>query len=434
MASISRQKNGRRTIQFVARDGKRKSIRLGKVSQRIAEAVKIKVEQLNAAALAGHSPDDETARWLAEIDQSLCEKLANVGLVAKREHTTLCGFVDGYIKKRTDVQDGTAIAYRQARGSLVEFFGTEKLLRDITAGDAEEWRLYLAEKGYSEATIGRRCKYAKQFSSAAVRRKIISENPFSELRGGSQENTTRYYFISREETERILAACPDVQWRLLFALSRFGGLRCPSEHLALRWGDVDWERARLTVTSPKTRRHPGGETRQIPIFPELRTYLEEVYEQAEPGTEFVITRYRRANANLRTQLQRIIRRAGLLPWPKLFQNLRSTRETELAEQFPLHVVCAWIGNSQPVAAKHYLQLTDEHFERAAQGAAESGARAVQKAVQQPAAPNGTDSHKMRGDAKNSENCGIMPLAAIPCDVPGFNSIGPQGFEPRTKGL
>ena len=30
----------------------------------------------------------------------------------------------------------------------------------------------------------------------------------------------------------------------------------------------------------------------------------------------------------------------------------------------MHVVCKWIGNGQPVAAKHYLQLTDEHFERA----------------------------------------------------------------------
>jgi hypothetical protein len=62
---------------------------------------------------------------------------------------------------------------------------------------------------------------------------------------------------------------------------------------------------------------------------------------------------------------RIIGRAKIKPWPKLFQNLRSTRETELAEMYPLHVVCAWIGNSQPVAAKHYLQVTDEHFASAA---------------------------------------------------------------------
>src|SRR5690606_20916656 len=45
---------------------------------------------------------------------------------------------------------------------------------------------------------------------------------------------------------------------------------------------------------------------------------------------------------------------------------------ELAEQFPIHVVCEWIGNSQAVAAKHYLQVTDAHFE-AAQKAAQSAA-------------------------------------------------------------
>ena len=67
--------------------------------------------------------------------------------------------------------------------------------------------------------------------------------------------------------------------------------------------------------------------------------------------------------NLRSTFLKIIKRAGLKAWPKLFQNLRSTRETELAETFPLQAVTAWIGNSQLVAAKHYLQLRDEHFDR-----------------------------------------------------------------------
>ena len=100
------------------------------------------------------------------------------------------------------------------------------------------------------------------------------------------------------------------------------------------------------------------------MFPELRAYLEECFDLAEPGSEFVITRYRDTNANLRTQLLRFIRRAGVQPWPKLFQNLRSTRETELTDDFPMHVVCQWIDNSQPIAAKHYLWVTDDHFSRA----------------------------------------------------------------------
>ena len=56
--------------------------------------------------------------------------------------------------------------------------------------------------------------------------------------------------------------------------------------------------------------------REIPIFPELKPYLEDVFELAEPGDEFVITRYRKKNANLRTQLLRILKRAGIAPWPK----------------------------------------------------------------------------------------------------------------------
>jgi hypothetical protein len=44
MACISLEKNGHRRIQFVAPDGKRPTIRLGKVSKRAAEAVKFRVE------------------------------------------------------------------------------------------------------------------------------------------------------------------------------------------------------------------------------------------------------------------------------------------------------------------------------------------------------------------------------------------------------
>jgi len=108
----------------------------------------------------------------------------------------------------------------------------------------------------------------------------------------------------------------------------------------------------------------------VPIFPELRPYLEELFEQAKPGAEYVITRYRDPNVNLRSQMLKIIRRAGLKPWPKLFQNLRSTRETELAEVYPLHVVCTWIGNTPRVAKGSYLQMTDDHFAKAAQNPAQ----------------------------------------------------------------
>src|SRR4051812_42325298 len=102
MASITRETNGRRTIQFVAADGKRRTIRLGKVSQKIAEEVKGRVEHLNAAVISGCSIDGETARWLTAIGQDLHDKLAAVGLIAGRKTARLKGFIDDYIAGRKD--------------------------------------------------------------------------------------------------------------------------------------------------------------------------------------------------------------------------------------------------------------------------------------------------------------------------------------------
>jgi len=384
MASIISDPNGRRRIQFAAGDGTRKTLRLGKATMRQAEAVKVKVEQLALAASGVTGVvDPDTAQWLAGLDDVMYDRLAAVGLVAERGCAKLGAFLDSYIADRCDVKPATALVYGHTRRNLIDYFGAGKPLAEITPGEADKWRLYLIGLKLSDNTVRRRCGIAKQFFRAAVRRKLLVVNPFADLKAAIQANAKRFYFISKEEAAKVLDACPDAQWRLLFALSRYGGLRCPSEHLSLRWGDVDWENGRILIRSPKTEHHAGGESRMLPLFPELLPHLREVFEEAEPGTEYVITRYRARNCNLRTQLERIIKRAGLQPWPKLFQNLRSTRETELAERWPVHVVCAWIGNSRAVAQKHYLQVTDDHF---AQAATERTPNPTQNPTQRPDSP------------------------------------------------
>ena len=63
-------------------------------------------------------------------------------------------------------------------------------------------------------------------------------------------------------------------------------------------------------------------------------------------------------------------------WPKLIHNLWATRQTEMVEEYPAHVVSAWLGNSVAIANKHYLQVTDEHFKKTVQYRAELGKREV----------------------------------------------------------
>lgn len=237
MASITREPNGRKTVQFVGSDGKRRSIRLGKVSQRDAEQVKMRVEHLLAAQVAGLAPDTETARWVAALDGTIAERIVKVGLISadrleKSNSTTgtLEGFLNDYIAKRNDLKPSTIRHLNEAARKLVTFFGADKPLGNISPGDADEFRRDL-EQQLGPNTVRRMCGRAKQFFRTAVRKRQIPENPFADMKDCSvRGNKEREFFVSRKATEKLLEAAPDAQWRLLLALSRYGGLRCPSEH------------------------------------------------------------------------------------------------------------------------------------------------------------------------------------------------------------
>ncbi len=438
MASLANDPNGRRRILFAGSDGIRKTIRLGKISKRQAETVKLRVEDLVAAKLSGGSPSDETSRWLAAIDNALVNKMAAVDLVEPRERIvspTLRDFIEGIRDSRANLKPNTLRNYDQTIRRLVSYFGEDRAIDSIGCGDADQWPEKMMKDGLSPATVGREVKRARQFFRVAVRRKLISANPFTEVTAPAQVNTSRSHFVTREVVEKVLEACPDNEWRLIIALSRYGGLRCPSEHLALRWGDIDWENQRISVPSPKTEHLPGGEYRSIPLFSELRPMLEEAFDQAEQGSLYVINHYRGNNQNLRTQFQRILRRAGVKPWERLFHNLRASRETELTEDYPLHVVCAWIGNSAIIAAKHYLQVTDAHFSKAVciptnQGGAESGALSDKKGAQKPAQPSlAPDCTEPQTTKKAQINRAKVQSCAISCDTEQVFIVPRRGVEP-----
>ena len=86
MASISTEsKSGRRTIQFVGSDEKRRSIRLGKVTMKDAEAIKTKVEAIQTAKFSQRSPEAEVSVWIGKLEPSLADRLAAVGLIEPRQ-------------------------------------------------------------------------------------------------------------------------------------------------------------------------------------------------------------------------------------------------------------------------------------------------------------------------------------------------------------
>ena len=434
MASIVTYSGGLRRIDFVpGKDQRRRSVRLGAVSMKTAEAWQAKVEALLSDRLRNRPHDAELAEWLGGLDEMMLSRLRNAGLAdgVGLAQTTLEAFLTRYFGNMT-AKESTRTFYGHTRRNLLDHFGAATPLRNIKTAEADGWRAWLTGQGLSAATIARRIIAARTFWRAAVRWRLAAENPFAGIKAGHQSNDDRKRFIPAEAIDRAIAAAPDAEWRTIIALSRYGGLRCPSEHFALRWADINWERGTIRVTVPKLAHIERCAHRTVPLFPELRKHLLDLFTEAEAGSEYVITRYRDPSQNLRTQFEKIIARAGLSPWPRLFHNLRASRETELMREYDLATVCKWIGNSPEIAARHYATSVD--LDADFRKAAGLDGKAQQNAQQSAAVG---DKSEVTGFPTNAKKPSKSPQNAVGATADNCcenASMGVTGLEPVTPSL
>ena len=385
MASISQEqgRNGFR-LSFYGLDKRKRSMWLGGFSRRQATTVKTNVEHLLVSRAAGDTPDVHVARWLGSIGPDLRKKLITAELIEPtaedRGPATLGPFLADYETLRSDVKESTLLQYRCAIRSLVGFFGADKRLDEITSADAERWRIHVRkhgsgrenDPGWSDNTTRRIAGRCRQFFQHGVKLKLIDENPFTGFSVAVHGNTKRQHFVSRAVIQTALDECSCAELRAVIALSRYAGIRVPSEVVSLTWQDVDLEARRLTIRAQKTEHHEDGGLRFCPIFPELLPFLRELHNRAQPGINCpmstpVISRWRSSKQNLRTAFRKLLIQAGIKPWEKLYHNMRASRQTELLAEFPAADVCDWLGNSQAVAMKHYAMATSDSFERAVCG-------------------------------------------------------------------
>jgi len=399
-----------------------------------AESFMAQLERLIGYRTTNTAIDVQTAAWLNGLSDTLYAKLAKQGLADPREARevhTLGSMLDEYFQMMS-VKESTRIRYAQTKRLLLDHFTPDRALDSITPRDGDRWRAWLANRGYAEAKIGRDVRGARMFFRKAVQWGMIEQNPFAEVRAAPQTGQTPKRFITPEEARQLIEAAPDADWRCIIALARYGGLRCPSEVLRVRWADVDWARDRMRVQSPKTERHAGKGARFVPLFPELRAILMDAFEQAPEGAEFVVHHYRDSTANLRTHLRRIIERAGMNDWPKLFNAMRASRATELMNQYPAKLCTEWMGHSQAIAEAHYQQVRDEDYTRAASTPIERVSKSVSlvshNASQHEAAPSCTDSQTI---AQTNKGPAFMPVPSTSCSSVQTDSMGIRGLEPRT---
>lgn len=354
MAHLQEHRPGRFRIRFYL-EGRHDQFCLPKIPRKQARAVLEKVDRLIECRLSGEPPGPRIVEWLANVGDEIHGRLVSRGLTHARvcHSQTLKSFLDEYISEQTTAA-GTIENLRKVAGKLVAFFGADIPLRNITRGDADRFRRSLKS---ARATNALTLRLAKQFFRAADRLELITASPFDEIKAGGTTNKDRQEFIDRERFHKVLEKCTDLDTRTCLALNRYGGLRHTSETFKLKITDIHWDLNQIAVDSSKTG------LRHVPIFPELKPFLNAAFDAAPDGAKFLIQH--RVRGTIRARFQSAQRAAGVGTWEREFHNMRSSRQTELQRKFPADVVTGWMGNSKQVADDHYLQTLSEDYERAA---------------------------------------------------------------------
>ena len=449
MASMTTDGNGNVAVYVRLRDGRRKPVRLGKMAKRKAEQVAAHVGELEAAARAGLEPVPATRAWLAEVEGVLRERLVACGLaepLEAKQAATLGGLVAEWMaQKAVNKAPNTVRRLGQSRRNLLLFFGPGRNPDTVTAGDADDWRAWMrgtgdGQRGLAEATTRKATCDARDLYAYGRRKGLVGErvDPFGHLPAAAVPNPKRAAYVPEADALAVLAELQGRghlttgELRTLFILARWGGLRIPSEVEGMLWADVRWDTGRLLVRSPKTAAHPGRDSRELPLFPELLVALREAFEAAPAGAEHVVP-FAAAHSGqaFRVPVLEAIGRAGLKPWPRLFHALRASRQTDLNDRYAGHVVAAWLGNSEKVADAHYNRITPEHWARAVEDPGAdlypnaSRTAAAGEAVRIPV--RATRAREGTGDREPPvRGTGGHPEALGSCLVP------PLGLEPRTR--
>lgn len=357
MASIYRDssRNGWRVQVYVR--GYRRKLWLGPVTRSAARTIAAHLDALALAASTGTTPPDAASLWARNVGPRIRSNLRRWGLAGNAKTdipNQLADFTQHYIDSRDDWKAGTLKRMRNVRRHLTEQLGSQTYLAEITRGDAERFSRWVRGQ-FSPSHSGKLIADARQYFEAAAKDRLIAENPFAGIDSRQPHKTERAAYVSPAATESIIAkACP--YYAALIAIARYGGVRVPSEPLALAWSDVDWERGRFVVQTNKTLR------RTVPLFPELRPHLAYLHELSIESVTHPFDRNRLTAAKVyRAGLKRLIRAAGVEEWPKLWMNLRASCRTDLLERFPEHVVNAWLGHSGKVGSKHYDRVHEGHF-------------------------------------------------------------------------
>ncbi|MGC2238644.1 MAG: tyrosine-type recombinase/integrase [Pyrinomonadaceae bacterium] len=186
---------------------------------------------------------------LSKAKERLTEKLSekNKGVLVKASNMTLGEFLDKWfsesIKHKTREQ--TAKNYAWLMGKYVRPTLGAKRLSNISTLDVQKLWNQMMEKGLTPRTVRYTNTILKYAFRQAIQWSFLSKNP-CEFCVLPRDIKKERLCLSPEQTIKFLKTAKDSKHFCLFLLAIETGLR-PSEFLGLKWQDINFEKAVLSV-------------------------------------------------------------------------------------------------------------------------------------------------------------------------------------------
>jgi len=323
--------------------------------------------------------------WVREeASERLKQTLVSRGLfVDEKANRKKIGDLIDHFSNKTGVEKTTVGTYNLFSENLIDFFGRDKILEDITVLDARNFENFLRTKakrkvgkgtkkgcaigqGLSDATVGRRIEIARQFFREAVRLRWIAENPFQEIKGNKAANPERWLYIPAETVVQVMDNTPNLEIRALIALARFMGARGASEFNSLEWNEswIRWstegQPGTVRLYRKKTKKSGFVET-IVPMIPIVENALRDLYESAPDGQVKVFKQ--------RNNPGKVIKDKFLANGIDIIEsyNLRRSYTNDLMEAgLDPKAYEYYAGHSLKIALQNY-QIWDARRERKTQG-------------------------------------------------------------------
>lgn len=193
---------------------------------------------------------------LKEAQEHKAELLGLSSPAALEQHTFAQFVEDEYLPHvKATRKDSTYLLNKSYADTMIAHFGGMKL-RSISTGDIQRFfdkRISTGKtrgnKPFAPATINRERAFMSAVFYEAVRRNLVDRNPVVGVKK-LKENNSRVRYLSDDEREKLLNACPE--WlRKIVSIGFLTGLRLGNTR-HIRRGDVDRRARVLRVPTSKT--------------------------------------------------------------------------------------------------------------------------------------------------------------------------------------